>query len=187
MAYAQGFDVKKKKRDMMKERIDKDAAASRGMRVSRASLLLLLLFRVILFVFETVFFAASGLSFEVVSSLLLIPMLLILYMIYDGNKGLAGILMVSAVVRVIYLFSSVYPALPEGAGTNIYLGVYLFVMAFQFVSIILMTAYAPCVTYFNIMQSINMEVGSMLRTGGASASRAEQNRRSSQNRKKRKK
>ena len=187
MAYAQGFDVKKKKRDMMKERIDKDAAASRGMRMSRASLLLLLLFRLILFAFETVFFAASGLPFEVVSSLLLIPMLLILYMIYDGNKGLAGILMVSAVVRVIYLFSSVYPTLPDGVGADVYLGVYLFVMAFQFAAIILMTAYAPAVAYFDKMQAINMEVGTMLRTGGAQTSHRGQSRPSSKNHKKRKK
>ena len=187
MAYAQGFDVKKKKRDMMKERIDTAPVAVRGMKVSRAALLLLLLFRLILFVFETVFFAASGLPFEVVSSLLLIPILIILYMIYDGNKGLAGVLMVSAVVRVVYLFSTLYPTLPVGTGANIYIGVYLFVMAFQFVSVILMTAYAPCVAYFNKMQAINMEVGTMLRTGGAQTSHTGQSRPSSKNRKKKKK
>ena len=187
MAYAQGFDVKKKKRDMMRDRIDTNPIATRGMRVSRTALLLLLLFRLILFVFEVVYFSASDLQIGVVSNLLLIPMLLILYMIYDGNKGLAGILMVSAVIRVIYLFASVYPTLPDGAGASIYLGVYLFVMAFQFVSIILMTAYAPCVAYFNLMQSINMEVGAMLRTGGASASHRGQSRPSGKSRKKKKK
>ncbi|MBR2965250.1 MAG: hypothetical protein IKC34_01730 [Clostridia bacterium] len=187
MAYAQGFDVKKKKRDMIKERIDTDPVALRGMRVSRAALLLLLLFRLVLLVFEIVYFSASELKIGVLSNLLLIPMLLILYMIYDGNKGLAGILMVSAVVRVIYLFSSVYPTLPDGVGADVYLGVYLFVMAFQFAAIILMTAYAPAVAYFDKMQAINMEVGTMLRTGGAQTSHTGQSRPSSKNHKKRKK
>ncbi len=187
MAYAQGFDVKKKKRDMMKERIDTDPIATRGMRVSRAALLLLLLLRLILFVFEVVYFSASGLQIGVISNLLLVPMLLILYMIYDGNKGLSGALMISAVVRVIYLFASVYPTLPKDAGANVYLGIYLFVMAFQFVSVILMTAYAPCVAYFNAMQSINMEVGTLLRTGGATASHTGQSRQPAKNRKKKRK
>ena len=169
MAYASNFDVKYKKRELIKEQVDSDPIAAKGMRISKISLMLLLLLRLILFVFEIIYFNASGLEIDVISNLLLIPMLLILYMIYDGNKGLAGVLAISAIVRAVYLFASVYPTLPEDTGAGIFVGLYLFVMAFQFVSIILMTAYSPCLQYFNKMQSINMEIGAVLRSGGASS------------------
>ena len=76
--------------------------------------------------------------------------------------------MVSAVVRALWLFASVYPTLPEGGGANIYIGIYLVVMAYQFAVTLLMTAYAPAIAYFNKMQTINMQVAAALR-GGAPA------------------
>lgn len=186
MAYASDFNVKHKKRDMIKERIDTDPMLARGMRVSKVALLLLLLLRVILFIVETVYFGASNLKVDVVSNLLLIPMLFILYMIYDGNKGLAGVLAIFAIVRVIYLFSAVYPTLPTDSGAGIFVGLYLFVMAFQFVAIILMTAYTPCVKYFEKMQGINMELGVMLRAGGATASKTSNHTQSKSKKRKKK-
>ena len=96
-------------------------------------------------------------------------MLLIVYMLYDGNKGISGVLLIAAVVRAINLFASVFPTLPEGTGTNVYIGVYLFVMAYQFAVTLLTTAYAPAVAYFTKMQSINMELGALLRSGATTS------------------
>jgi len=173
MANGSNFDVKHKKRELIIERVDGDPAAKRGMKVSRTLLLLLILLRFVLFVIEVSYFSASGLEINVISNLLLLPMLLILYMIHDGNKGLSGVLLVSAAVRVVYLFASVYATLPDGVGRNIYVGAYLFAMAFQFAATLLMTAYAPCVSYFEKMQAINMEIGNLLRTGGQKSNQSQ--------------
>jgi hypothetical protein len=86
-------------------------------------------------------------------------------MIYDGNRGVSTLLLVSAIVRAVWLFSSVYPTLPLGVGANAYIGFYLAVMAYQFAVTLLMTAYNPSIAYFGKMQSINMELGAALRGG----------------------
>ena len=146
---------------MMAERIDTDPVAKRGMAVSRGTLLGLLILRLALFVFELVYCGIADAKVGVISNLLLLPFLMIIYMIYDGNKGLSSVLMISAIVRAVCLFSS----LPEGNGANAYIGAYLAVMAYQFAVTLLMTSYGPAVAYFKKMQAINMELGAILRGG----------------------
>ena len=170
MAGTVGFDVKQYKRKLIAERIDTDPVAKRGMAVSRTTLLGLVFLRLALFVYEIIYYSIAHISLNVVSTLLLPLMLMIAYMVYDGNKGIASVLMISAVVRAIWLFASVYPTLPAGGGANAYIGIYLAVMAYQFSVTLLMTAYAPAVAYFSKMQTINMEVASALRGGSVSAS-----------------
>ena len=168
MAATKGFDVKRYKRKLIIEQIDTDPVAKRGMAVSRTTLLGLVFLRLALFIFEVIYYSIANVSVNVISTLLLLPMLMIAYMVYDGNKGIASVLMISAVVRALWLFSSVYPTLPEGGGANVYIGIYLAVMAYQFAVILLMTAYGPCITYFSTMQVINTQVAAALR-GGAPA------------------
>jgi hypothetical protein len=184
MAAYSGNNIKERKRRLIIERIDSDPIARRGMAVTKATLLILLLLRLILFVFELVYFNASGIKVGIVSNLLLLPMLMIVYMIYDGNKGISGILLIAAVVRVIYLFASVYPTLPVDNGANVYVGVYLFVMAYQFAVTLLMTVYAPSVLYFCKMQAINMELGTELRSGGVQSRTSPSQKKSGHNKKK---
>ena len=169
MAATKGFDVKRYKRKLIIEQIDTDPVAKRGMAVSRTTLLGLVFLRLALFIFEVIYYSIANVSLNVISTLLLLPMLMIVYMVYDGNKGISSVLMVSAVVRALWLFASVYPTLPEGGGANVYIGIYLTVMAYQFAVTLLMTAYAPAIAYFNKMQTINMQVATALR-GGAPAS-----------------
>ena len=170
MAASSNMDVKHVKRKMIAERIDTDPVAKRGMAVTRGTLLGLLFLRLGLFVFEMIYYSTAELEIRVISNLLLLPLLVLLYMIYDGNRGVAPILLVSALVRAVWLFSSVYPTLPASGGANAYMGVYLAVMAYQFAVTLLMTAYNPSIVYFNKMQSINMELGAALRGGTPPAS-----------------
>ena len=160
---AQSINIKEKKRTLIIERIDSDPVAKRGMKVTRSTLLILLLLRALLFVYELIYFGIAGLPVRVVSNLLLVPMLLIVYMLFDGNRGVSSVLMIAAVVRSIHLFAAVYPTLPTDAVANVYIGAYLFVMAYQFVVTVLTTAYAPANAYFTKMQSINMELSALLR------------------------
>ena len=165
MAYSGNLNIKEKKRRLIIERIDSDPVAKRGMKVTRTTLLVLLLLRALLFLYELIYFGMVGVEVGVISNLLLIPMLLIVYMVYDGNRGISGILMIAAIVRAINLFATVYPTLPAGAGTNVYIGAYLAVMAYQFAVTLLMTAYAPSIAYFAKMQTINMELSALLQGG----------------------
>ena len=162
--------VNQRKHELKKKYVDQNEILAAGRRAVLLSVLIIFFARIAFFIFELAFFAAKGITVSIISNLLILPLCLILYMIYDGNKGLAGVLAISAIVRAIYLFSAVYPTLPTDSGAGIFVGLYLFVMAFQFVAIILMTAYTPCVKYFEKMQAINMELGAMLRAGGSSAS-----------------
>ena len=165
MAATKGFDVKHYKRKLIAEYIDTDPVTKRGMAVSRTTLLGLVFLRLALFIFELIYYSIANVSLNVISTLLLPLMLMIAYMVYDGNKGIASVLMISAVVRALWLFSSVYPTLPEGGGANVYIGIYLAVMAYQFAVTLLMTAYGPCITYFSTMQVINTRVAAALRGG----------------------
>ena len=164
---AQNINVKENKKRLIIERIDSDPMAKRGMKVARNTLLILLLLRGLLFLYELIYYNMAGLDVGIVSNLLLIPMLFIIYMVYDGNREISGVLMIAAVVRTINLFSTVYPTLPTDAGATVYTGVYLFIMAYQFAVTLLVTAYAPAVAYFAKMQAINMELGSQLRSGSS--------------------
>ena len=164
---AQSINIKEKKRRLIIERIDSDPVARRGMKVTRSTLLILLLLRALLFIYELIYCNMVGLEVGLVSNLLLIPMLLIVYMVYDGNRGISGVLMIAAVVRAVNLFSTVYPILPTDTGANVYMGVYLFIMAYQFAVTLLVTAYAPAVAYFAKMQAINMELSALLGGGQA--------------------
>ena len=183
---AQTINIKEKKKQLIIERIDSDPVAKRGMKITRSTMLILLALRALLFVYELIYFGISGLPIRVVSNLLLVPMLLIVYMLFDGNRGISGILMIAAVVRAIHLFAVVYPTLPTNAGANVYIGAYLFVMAYQFAVTFLTTAYAPANAYFSKMQSINMELSALLRSG-AIASAGYNNTASTVSKKKKKK
>ena len=183
---AQSINIKEKKRRLIIECIGSDPIAKRGMKVTKSTLLILLLLRALLFLYELIYFNMTGLEVGVISNLLLIPMLLIVYMVYDGNRGISGILMIAAVVRAVNLFAVVYPTLPTDVGANVYMGVYLFVMAYQFAVTLLMTAYAPSVAYFTKMQSINMQLSALIR-GGAAASTSHNKPTSAGNKRKKKK
>ena len=181
---AQTINIKEKKKQLIIERIDSDPVAKRGMKVTRSTLLILLALRARLFVYELIYFGISGLPIRVVSNLLLVPMLLIVYMLFDGNRGISGILMIAAVVRAIHLFAVVYPTLPTNVGANVYIGAYLFVMAYQFAVTFLTTAYAPANAYFSKMQSINMELSALLRGGAPTSGSSKSNVRNGKKKKK---
>ena len=107
MAATNGFDVKHYKRKLIAEYIDTDPVTKRGMAVSRTTLLGLVFLRLALFVYEIIYYSIANLSLNVVSTLLLPLMLMIAYMVYDGNKGIASVLMNSAVVSTKIFFSGV--------------------------------------------------------------------------------
>lgn len=162
---ARPITVKEKKKQLIKERIHSDPHKSRGMRALGIIASSILLSRAALFVYELAYFAYLGRSVGVISNLLLLPLLLILFMVHDGNRGLLSITAVSAVIRIIYLFSSIYPAIEGLRGVGVFVAVYAALMAAQFIASVTALSMPSTDAYSKEMQKINYELRSGLMNG----------------------
>lgn len=98
------------------------------------------------------------------SSILLLPLLVILFMAHDGNKPLVGICAVSAVARLIYLFASVYPSIGNRGGALVFITVYTAAMAAQFILSVVTLSMPTVDAYCKEMQKINFELRSHIIT-----------------------
>lgn len=150
--------VKDKKRELVRERVHSDPVKSKGMRALFLAVCAILLSRAALFVYELVYYSYSDIGIGVVSNLLLLPLLIILYMANDGNRGLLSVTAISAVVRIIYLFSSVYPEVEKFGGSTAFVAVYAAVMALQFIMSVLALSMPSTDAYSKEMQKINFEL-----------------------------
>ncbi len=154
--------VREKKRQMIRERVLPDEEKRRGMRSLGLIVTVLLLLRAALFVYELVFYISNGVKVGVVSNLLLLPLILILFMVKDGNRGLIGICAVSAVVRMIVLFVSVYPSLEAIGGAVVFTAVYAVIMAVQFILSVVALSMPSTDAFAKEMQMINMEIRTLI-------------------------
>ena len=149
--------VNQRKRELKEKYITPNKILRDGRQAVLISVLLILFARISLFIFELVFFAAKGLSVSVISNLLLLPLCLILYMIYDGNKGITSILSISAIVRIIVYFATTQDAV-AAAGGGIYTGIFIGVMVLQFLVSVIISIPAKSQAYFKVIQKINLAV-----------------------------
>ncbi len=161
----QTVTVKDKKRQLIRERIHPDDKKYAGMRALHIITLIILLSRLALFIYEMVFYSVNDLKIEVLSNILLLPLLIILFMVKDGNRGLIGICSVSAIVRMIYLFVSVYPDTEAAAGAAAFVAVYAVIMAVQFTASVLALSMPSADAYSKEMQKINMELRVLIMSG----------------------
>jgi hypothetical protein len=150
--------VKDRKKQLVKEMVHTSPTASSGMKLASILILLIIGLRLIHAVYEIVFFSMCDVKISIFYYLFILCEFFILYMVYDGNKGLGSVIMIAAFIRIIYYFSSVYPLLSENTGTAVFTAVYITVMLFQFVASILLSENAKCKEYFNIMQRINFKI-----------------------------
>ena len=157
---AKNLTVRDRKKQLVKELVHNNPTAAKGMKVASVSIILIIAVRIALAIYEAVFFTLSGVGISLVSNLLILPGILVLYMVYDGNKALTSVTMISAFIRIIYYFSTVYSTLPETTGTAAYTGVYITVMLFQFLTSIFISENPSCKEYCNIMQRINFRIRS---------------------------
>ena len=155
---AQRLTVRDRKKQLVRELVHTNDTAKKGMKNASISILLIIAVRIALAIYEIAYFSLCEVKTSIVSYLLILPGILVLYMVYDGNKGLASVTMISAFIRIIYYFSSVYSLLPETGATAAYTGVYITVMLFQFVLSIFISENPKCKEYFNIMQRINFRI-----------------------------
>lgn len=159
--------VKEKKKSLIKQEIFADRTASLGMKAVSHTVLSLFLIRTALFVFELIFFSIKDIKLSVISNILLLPFFFILYMIFDGNRGIIAIPEISAVVRVIVYFSTTHKALGAVSFGGAYTGVFLACMVLQFALCILIQNLPACSLYFKKMQGINFKLQKEIMNSGS--------------------
>lgn len=158
------FDVKKRKRELIEENVKKVEMASRGELISRILILSVFITRTFLLFFEIIYSASSSVEISIWSHILFIPFALIIYMVYDGNKSLVYIPMVSAPIRLIYHFTAVVPTVASESVSALTV-ISLIVLALQFFAAIIMSANTKCDVYFTAMQKVNLKIRSEMLGG----------------------
>ncbi len=154
--------VKDKKKELIRQRILSDGTKLRGMKALGIIVAAIILSRAALFIYELAYYISIGVKVNVFSNILLLPLLLILLMVKDGNRGLIGICSVSALVRLIYLFVSMYPALKSYGGAEAFVAVWAAVMAVQFILSVTALSMPSADLYSKEMQKINFEIRSLI-------------------------
>ncbi|MBR5242504.1 MAG: hypothetical protein IKV20_05135 [Clostridia bacterium] len=151
------MDIKQRKKQLINERVFKSAAVNRGRRAVSRSVLAIFFLRLVLFILDVSLLPTRGIKVGAVSHIFSAILLLVLYMIFDGNRGLTSLLSISAIVRVIVYFSGIHPEVIE-AGLGAYTGVFLAVMLLQFLISVLISSATVSQSYFKVMQEINLQL-----------------------------
>lgn len=158
------IDVKARKRALIKETVSSDPRTEVARREIKAFVCCIVLLRLAFFIYRCIYFSAVEIASGWVSDgLLLLGCIIILFMVTDGNKPLAWVTAISAVVWSVQSFTSVLPTLDGKAGADAYIGITLTVMTVQFVLSVIMATLPRYDTYFKKMQAVNLKLrGEML-------------------------
>ena len=151
------MDIKQRKKQLINEKVFKNAAINRGRRAVSRSVLAIFLLRLVLFILDVALLPTREIKVGALSHIFSVLLLLVLYMIFDGNKGLSALLSISAIVRVIVYFSGIHPEV-IGAGLGVYTGIFLAVMLLQFLISVLISSATVAQPYFKVMQEINLQL-----------------------------
>lgn len=153
------FDVKKRKRELIEENVKKVPMASRGELIAKICILSMFIARSILILVEVIYSASTETKISIWSYVLLIPFLFITFMVYDGNKSLVYIPMISAPARLIYHFTAVLPTVATESVSALTV-ITLLSLAIQFFASIVMSASTKCDVYFTAMKKVNLKIRS---------------------------
>ncbi len=151
------FDIKKRKKELIQENILSAPFAANGRKRVTISILTILILRFVFLIFDNIYLGVVGGENNIWIQLLILPLILVLYMIYDGNRAMVYTLMISAPLRLIYHFTVILPSLPT-EGVTTYTIIYMTVFEIQFGFAIFMSASSRCETYFTTMQKINLKL-----------------------------
>lgn len=151
------MDIKQRKKQLINERVFKCEAVNRGRRAVSRSVIAIFLLRLVLFILDVALLPAKGIRVGAVSHIFSALLILVLYMIFDGNKGLSAIPAISAIVRALIYFSGIHPEVME-AGLGVYTGVFIAVMLLQFLISVLISSATVAQGYFKVMQEINLQL-----------------------------
>ena len=153
------FDVKKRKRELIEENVRRVKIAKEGEHLARIFVSLILVARSVLLLFEIIYASVTSAEVSVWSHVLFVPFILVMYMIYDGNKPFVYIPMISAPIRLVYHFTSVLPTVSEDGVCALTI-VSLVLLGAQFFFSLIMSANTKCDVYFTAMQKVNLKLRS---------------------------
>ena len=153
------FNVKERKRELICENIKRVKIAAEGEKLAKIFVILMLFARSALLIFEIIYSSLSAAEISIWSHLLFLPFLIVIYMVYDGNKPLVYIPMISAPLRLVYHFTAVLPTI-TAEGVNLLTAVSLVLLAAQFFFAVFMSANTKCDVYFTAMQKVNLKLRS---------------------------
>ena len=151
------MDIKQRKKQLINERVFKCETVNRGRRAVSRSVLAIFFLRLVLFILDVALLPRGEIKVGAISHVFSALLLLVLYMIFDGNRGLTSLLSISAIVRVIVYFSGIHAEVIE-AGLGVYTGIFLAVMLLQFLISVLISSATVSQSYFKVMQEINLQL-----------------------------
>ena len=155
---AQKLTVRDRKKQLVRELVYKDVEALHGMKITAFAVKFIAISRILLAIYEIIYFAIAKVEINVVSYLLILPGLLLLYMISDGNRALATITLIAAAIRILLLLASIFTTLPKGAFGVIYLIIALAVLGAQVALSAVISANEKCNRYSIAMRKVNTRI-----------------------------
>ena len=161
------YDVKARKRKLITENINRNPKAEAARRQVAAFFLITVLTRLALTAYKIIYLSASGIVMGKAADILLfLGCAVVLYMVTDGNRGLAWVTAISAVVWGIYCFTTLSPLLADKPGAVAFVAIFITVMAVQFILSVIMATLPMYDTYFSQMMKINLTIRGEMISGG---------------------
>lgn len=160
MAQKQNYStgIKSRKKKLIDELINSDPVAKAGKKIAAVCIALIAVTRLALALYEIIYLSVAKVTIQVIPMLLIIPGMLMLYLIYDGNKALSSIISIAAVVRIFYLFIGTFPLLPKNAGAVVFLAVSSAILLLQLITSVIVYINPACDKYFIGVKKINLRV-----------------------------
>lgn len=149
--------VKLRKRELLTEYIKKNKTARVGSYFSKICLLMIFIPRLLITVFQTVFFSIVLPGLYLWIPFTLLPLLLIIYIISDGSKALSYLTLSSAVIFMIIHFSLVYHTIEKSMLNEVYTVAFFITFMLQFFASLTIIIDQRCDAFFTAKQRINIK------------------------------
>ena len=150
--------LRDRKKQLIRELVDKNAEALKGKKITSSCMAALAISRVLLSVYEIIYFSVLSLPLSFASYALVVIGLFVVYMVSDGNSGISYVLTFAGAIRILYLFASISPTLPDGAAKTVYTVISLIILISQCILSVLPAINKNCISYSHAMQKVNLRV-----------------------------
>ena len=148
----------KRKSELVAKYINCNKNAAIGKRRVIFSLRALFILKFALAVFEIPTFIILRAPLNILSVTLLIPLLPVMDLIRNGDKGFTYVILTSSVLRLIFYFVTAFGSLPNHSLTDIYSIILPTVLLIQFCISLFLIVNFDCDTYFSAVQRIKIKV-----------------------------
>ena len=149
--------VKQRKRELIREYVGSNKTARVGSAFARICIFLIFVPRVLITLFQTVFFSIVFPGIHLWVPFTVIPLLLIIRIIEDGHKALAYLPLSSSVIFMIIHFSLIYHSIDGSSLKEIYTVSFFITFMLQFFASLIIIFDQRCDAFFTAKQRINIK------------------------------